>query len=215
MILIPLGSAGVRVAPSSLFLFLVVISFISFPLSYVSLSPPFYPLTSYRRRPSSSPPSPAPIPVTHARHPRRPHARRIAGPCARRAREVDETHTAHAEAGAATNDAGRACVRARGRCAARTQTCIRILLPPRHSSARGGGAPLLRAYAAAELKIFHCARVRRMPLTRLDLSMLIGSPAPSQDEPPTSPGADNDIGLKSVSDADVGFDNWEPSCVVA
>ncbi|KAJ6554833.1 hypothetical protein B0H19DRAFT_1263127 [Mycena capillaripes] len=38
--------------------------------------------------------------------------------------------------------------------------------------ARERGA-LLRAYSAAELKIFHCARVK-MPLTRLDPSMLIG-----------------------------------------
>jgi hypothetical protein len=37
----------------------------------------------------------------------------------------------------------------------------------------------------------------------------------SQEEPLTSPGADDDdIGLESVSDADAGFDNWQPSCVV-
>lgn len=33
---------------------------------------------------------------------------------------------------------------------------------------------LVNAYSAAELKTFHCERVRKMPLSGLDPSMLIG-----------------------------------------
>ncbi|KAJ6473340.1 hypothetical protein C8R47DRAFT_1324442 [Mycena vitilis] len=79
------------------------------------------------------------------------------------------------------------------------------------------------AYSAAELRTFHCERVRKMPLSGLDPSMLIGFVCRSeeewvdlrrrvkelprtifsiQDEPPTWPGADDDddMGLESVSD---------------
>ncbi|KAJ7433638.1 hypothetical protein B0H11DRAFT_757814 [Mycena galericulata] len=80
-----------------------------------------------------------------------------------------------------------------------------------------------RAYSAAELRTFHCERVRKMPLSGLDPSMLIGFVCRDeaewmdlrrrvgelprtifgiQDEPPTWPGADDDddMGLESVSD---------------
>ncbi|KAJ6503191.1 Neutral/alkaline non-lysosomal ceramidase-domain-containing protein [Mycena vitilis] len=62
------------------------------------------------------------------------------------------------------------------------------------------------AYSAAELRTFHSERVRKMPLGGLDPRMLIGSLPRTicsiQDEPPTSPGADDDdvMGLESVSD---------------
>ncbi|KAJ7633993.1 peptidase family C54-domain-containing protein [Mycena rosella] len=84
-------------------------------------------------------------------------------------------------------------------------------------------AHYVRAYSATELRTFHCERVRKMPLTGLDPSMLLGfvcrdeaewvdlrrrvSELPRtifaiQDEPPTWPGADDDddMGLESVSD---------------
>ncbi|KAJ7768174.1 hypothetical protein DFH07DRAFT_769384, partial [Mycena maculata] len=100
-------------------------------------------------------------------------------------------------------------------------------------------AHFARAYSAAELKTFHCEHVRKMPLTGLDPSMLIGfvcrdeaewvdlrrrvSELPRtifsiQDEPPTWPGADDDdeMGLESVSDPeevadadDTGFDDGD------
>ncbi|KAJ7245089.1 hypothetical protein C8J57DRAFT_1191054 [Mycena rebaudengoi] len=80
-----------------------------------------------------------------------------------------------------------------------------------------------RAYAPAELRTFHCEKVRKMPLSGLDPSMLLGFVCRDegewvdlrrriallprtifaiQDEPPTWPGADDDddMGLESVSD---------------
>ncbi|KAJ6527519.1 peptidase family C54-domain-containing protein [Mycena capillaripes] len=95
-----------------------------------------------------------------------------------------------------------------------------------------------RAYSAAELRTFHCERVRKMPMSGLDPSMLIGFLVRSeeewvdlrrrvkelprtifaiQDEPPTWPGADDDddMGLESVSDPeeaeDTGFDDGDVS----
>ncbi|PPR05795.1 hypothetical protein CVT26_010145 [Gymnopilus dilepis] len=80
------------------------------------------------------------------------------------------------------------------------------------------------AYSAAELKTFHCDRVRKMPLSGLDPSMLIGFlcrdeadwldfrrrvgelPRPIfavQDEPPTWPSdSDDNMGLESISEPD-------------
>ncbi|KJA22323.1 hypothetical protein HYPSUDRAFT_41184 [Hypholoma sublateritium FD-334 SS-4] len=80
------------------------------------------------------------------------------------------------------------------------------------------------AYSAAELRTFHCERVRKMPLSGLDPSMLIGfvcrderdwwdfrrrvSELPKtifsiQDEPPTWPAdMDDDMGLESISEPD-------------
>ncbi|KAJ7442939.1 peptidase family C54-domain-containing protein [Mycena galericulata] len=73
-----------------------------------------------------------------------------------------------------------------------------------------------RAYSAAELRTFHCERVRKMPLSGLDPSMLIGGVFPSlprtifaiADEPPTWPGADDDdeMGLESISDPEEAED---------
>ncbi|KAJ6522191.1 hypothetical protein DFH09DRAFT_1251014 [Mycena vulgaris] len=96
------------------------------------------------------------------------------------------------------------------------------------TKAAGGLSPaeeahFARAYSTAELRTFHCARVRKMPLTGLDPSMLLGFVCRNaeewadlrrrvgelprtifgiQDEPPTWPGADDDddMGLESVSD---------------
>ncbi|KAF8174976.1 peptidase family C54-domain-containing protein [Mycena galopus ATCC 62051] len=97
-----------------------------------------------------------------------------------------------------------------------------------------------RAYSAAEMRTFHCERVRKMPLSGLDPSMLIGFVVRDeaewvdlrrrvkelprtifgiQDEPPTWPGADDDddMGLESISDpeeaddADTGFDDGDVS----
>ncbi|KAJ7714766.1 peptidase family C54-domain-containing protein [Mycena maculata] len=84
-------------------------------------------------------------------------------------------------------------------------------------------AHFARAYSVAELRTFHCERVRKMPLSGLDPSMLLGfvcrdeaewvdlrrriAELPRtifaiQDEPPTWPGADDDddMGLESISD---------------
>lgn len=80
------------------------------------------------------------------------------------------------------------------------------------------------AYSATELKTFHCDRVRKMPLSGLDPSMLLGflcrdqaewldlrrrvSELPRtifsiQDEPPTWPSdSDDDLGLESISEPD-------------
>lgn len=41
---------------------------------------------------------------------------------------------------------------------------------------------LVTAYSAAELKTFHCDRVRKMPLSGLDPSMLIGFLCQSEEE---------------------------------
>ncbi|KAJ6542257.1 hypothetical protein B0H10DRAFT_2448185 [Mycena sp. CBHHK59/15] len=89
---------------------------------------------------------------------------------------------------------------------------------------RSEEAHYARAYTTAELRTFHCERVRKMPLSGLDPSMLIGfvcrdeaewvdlrrrvAELPRtifsiQDEPPTWPGADDDddeMGLESISD---------------
>ncbi|KAJ7330308.1 peptidase family C54-domain-containing protein [Mycena albidolilacea] len=105
-----------------------------------------------------------------------------------------------------------------------------------HDKAGGGhpaGGPMsaaeeahfARAYSAAEMRTFHCERVRKMPLSGLDPSMLIGFMVRDEaewvdlrrrikeaslprtifaiaDEPPTWPGADDDddMGLESISD---------------
>ncbi|KAJ7661761.1 hypothetical protein B0H17DRAFT_1337141 [Mycena rosella] len=74
-------------------------------------------------------------------------------------------------------------------------------------------AHFVRAYSATELRTFHCERVRKMPLTGLDPSMLLGfvcrdeADCPEQSlrsrtSPPTWPGADDndDMGLESISD---------------
>ncbi|KAK6981095.1 peptidase family C54-domain-containing protein [Favolaschia claudopus] len=81
----------------------------------------------------------------------------------------------------------------------------------------------VRAYSAVELQTFHCEKVRKMPLSGLDPSMLLGFVVRDeaewvdlrrrvkelprtifaiQDEPPTWPGAedDDDMGLESISD---------------
>ncbi|KAF7378518.1 hypothetical protein MSAN_00279400 [Mycena sanguinolenta] len=94
-----------------------------------------------------------------------------------------------------------------------------------------------RAYTAAEMRTFHCERVRKMPMSGLDPSMLLGFVCRDeaewvdlrrrikelprtifaiQDEPPTWPGADDDDDmLESISDpeeeADVGVDDGEVS----
>ncbi|KAJ7494901.1 peptidase family C54-domain-containing protein [Mycena latifolia] len=107
-----------------------------------------------------------------------------------------------------------------------------------------GGPPLTpaeeahfaRAYSAAELRTFHCERVRKMPLSGLDPSMLLGFVCRDerewvdlrrrvgelprtifgiQDEPPTWPGADDDdeMGLESISDPEeeAAFDDGDVS----
>ncbi|KAJ7189878.1 hypothetical protein GGX14DRAFT_701934 [Mycena pura] len=93
-----------------------------------------------------------------------------------------------------------------------------------------------RAYSVADLRTYHCERVRKMPLTGLDPSMLIGflvrdeaewrdlrrrvGELPRtifaiQDEPPTWPGADDDdeMELESITDpeevADVDADDGD------
>ncbi|KAF9043299.1 peptidase family C54-domain-containing protein [Panaeolus papilionaceus] len=80
------------------------------------------------------------------------------------------------------------------------------------------------AYSAAELKTFHCERVRKMPLSGLDPSMLIGFLCRDeadwedfkrrvehlprqifslQDEPPSWPSdSDDNMGLESISEPD-------------
>jgi cysteine protease ATG4 len=80
------------------------------------------------------------------------------------------------------------------------------------------------SYHAAELKTFHCERVRKMPLSGLDPSMLIGFLCKDeadwrdfrrrvvelprtvfsvQDEPPTWPSdSDDNMGLESISEPD-------------
>ena len=82
----------------------------------------------------------------------------------------------------------------------------------------------VNAYHAAELKTFHCERVRKMPLSGLDPSMLIGFLCKDeadwrdfrrrvgelprtvfsiQDEPPTWPSdSDDSMGLESISEPD-------------
>ncbi|KAJ7616137.1 hypothetical protein FB45DRAFT_935358 [Roridomyces roridus] len=99
----------------------------------------------------------------------------------------------------------------------------------------------MHAYSPAELATFHCARVRKMPLSGLDPSMLLGfvcrdeeewvdlrrrvAKLPRtifaiQDEPPSWPGVDDDddaLGMESVSDPeeesieDVGLDDGDVS----
>ncbi|KDQ17504.1 hypothetical protein BOTBODRAFT_53103 [Botryobasidium botryosum FD-172 SS1] len=89
------------------------------------------------------------------------------------------------------------------------------------------------AYSPMELKTFHCERVRKMPLSGLDPSMLLGflckdeedwkdfrlritllaKSAKSmfyiQDEPPNWPdGSDDDLGLESVSEPDLDLDDF-------
>lgn len=84
-----------------------------------------------------------------------------------------------------------------------------------------------------ELKTFHCERVRKMPLSGLDPSMLLGflckdeddwkdfrlritllaknakSMFYIQDEPPNWPdGSDDDLGLESVSEPDLDLDDF-------
>ncbi|RXW23562.1 hypothetical protein EST38_g2288 [Candolleomyces aberdarensis] len=81
------------------------------------------------------------------------------------------------------------------------------------------------AYSAAETKTFHCERVRKMPLSGLDPSMLIGFLCKNeeewkdlrkrivelpktifaiQDEPPSWPeDSEDDMGLESISEPDV------------
>ncbi|KAJ7218836.1 hypothetical protein C8J57DRAFT_1732157 [Mycena rebaudengoi] len=89
--------------------------------------------------------------------------------------------------------------------------------------ARAEAAFYQRAYAPAELRTFHCEKVRKMLLSGLDPSMLLGFVCryegewvdlrrriallprtifAIQDEPPTWPGEDDDddMGLESVSD---------------
>ncbi|KAJ6491180.1 hypothetical protein C8R45DRAFT_1213193 [Mycena sanguinolenta] len=94
-----------------------------------------------------------------------------------------------------------------------------------------------RAYTAAEMRTFHCERVRKMPMSGLDPSMLLGFVCRDeaewvdlrrrikelprtifaiQDEPPTWPGADDDDDmLESISDpeeeVDVGVDDGDVS----
>ncbi|KAJ7595482.1 hypothetical protein C8J56DRAFT_1042578 [Mycena floridula] len=87
----------------------------------------------------------------------------------------------------------------------------------------------LSAYPSSDLKTFHCDRVRKMPLSGLDPSMLIGflvrseddwwdwkrrvSELPKtifsvQDEPPTWPSdSDDNMGLESMSDPDEESDS--------
>ncbi|KAJ7027134.1 hypothetical protein C8F04DRAFT_1238275 [Mycena alexandri] len=120
-----------------------------------------------------------------------------------------------------------------------------LILRPRDDAARLPAGGLLtpaeeafyaRAYSAAELRTFHCERVRKMPMSGLDPSMLIGFVCRDEaewvdlrrrvkelprtifaivDEPPTWPGADDDddMGLESISDpeevADAGFDDGD------
>ncbi|KAJ7075202.1 peptidase family C54-domain-containing protein [Mycena belliarum] len=103
------------------------------------------------------------------------------------------------------------------------------LTPDHHSEKQAGGplspaeeAHFARAYSAAELRTFHCERVRKMPLSGLDPSMLLGFVCRDeaewvdlrrrvgelprtifaiQDEPPSWPGADDDDDmLESISD---------------
>ncbi|KAJ7109010.1 hypothetical protein C8R43DRAFT_183653 [Mycena crocata] len=96
-------------------------------------------------------------------------------------------------------------------------------------------AHFARAYSTADLRTFHCERVRKMALSGLDPSMLIGfvvrdeaewvdlrrrvSELPRtifaiQDEPPTWPG-DDEMGLESISDPeeeeDTTFDDGDVS----
>ncbi|KAJ7711319.1 hypothetical protein B0H16DRAFT_1817074 [Mycena metata] len=109
--------------------------------------------------------------------------------------------------------------------------------PPACQPAGGPLTPAEEAfYSAAELRTFHCERVRKMPMSGLDPSMLIGFVCQDEaewvdlrrqvkellrtifaivDEPPTWPGADDDddMGLESISDpeevADAGYDDGE------
>ncbi|THH09782.1 hypothetical protein EW146_g8585 [Bondarzewia mesenterica] len=89
----------------------------------------------------------------------------------------------------------------------------------------------INAYNVAELKTFHCDRVRKMPLSSLDPSMLIGFLCKDEDdwidlrkriadlsrnhktifsvhdEPPTWPSdSDDNMGLESMSEPDVDVD---------
>jgi cysteine protease ATG4 len=88
---------------------------------------------------------------------------------------------------------------------------------------------LINSYSASELRTFHCERVRKMPLSGLDPSMLIGFLVKSeddwldlrrrigemskrckpifsvQDEPPNWPSdSDDNMGLESISEPDDG-----------
>ncbi|KAF7325237.1 hypothetical protein MKEN_00568200 [Mycena kentingensis (nom. inval.)] len=79
----------------------------------------------------------------------------------------------------------------------------------------------VRAYSVAEMRTFHCERVRKMPMSGLDPSMLIGFLVRSEaewvdlrrrikelprtifaitDEPPSWPGMDDDDELEGISD---------------
>ncbi|TDL22397.1 hypothetical protein BD410DRAFT_898326 [Rickenella mellea] len=87
------------------------------------------------------------------------------------------------------------------------------------------------AYPAVELRTFHCDKVRKMPVSGLDPSMLVGFLCRDerdwkdlrarvaelsqkykaifaiQDEPPSWPSDSDDMGLESVSDVDVDIDD--------
>jgi len=92
----------------------------------------------------------------------------------------------------------------------------------------------VNTYSVSELKTFHCDRVRKMPLSGLDPSMLIGffcrdeadwkdfkrrvealgknykTIFSIQDEPPTWPSdSDSNLGLESISDPDMDMDEPE------
>ncbi|KAJ6622408.1 hypothetical protein B0H10DRAFT_903785 [Mycena sp. CBHHK59/15] len=92
---------------------------------------------------------------------------------------------------------------------------------------RADEAHYVHAYSTAELRTFHCEKVRKMPLSGLGPSMFIGFVCRDeadwvdlrrrvalllrtifaiQDEPPTWPGAadDDDMGLESISDPEEG-----------
>ncbi|KAJ7751049.1 hypothetical protein B0H16DRAFT_837517 [Mycena metata] len=92
-----------------------------------------------------------------------------------------------------------------------------------------------RAYSAAELRTFHCERARKMPMSGLDLSMLVGFVCRDEaewvdlrrrvkelprtifaivDDPPTWPGADDDdMGLENISDPEEVVDDGDVSSV--
>ncbi|KAJ7744422.1 hypothetical protein B0H16DRAFT_1889681 [Mycena metata] len=92
----------------------------------------------------------------------------------------------------------------------------------RPSASRSASRDDKPAYSAAEMRTFHCERVRKMPLSGLDPSVLIGFVVRDEaewvdlrrvkelpraifaiaDEPPTWPGADDEMGLESISDPD-------------
>ncbi|KAL5534817.1 hypothetical protein ACEPAG_1281 [Sanghuangporus baumii] len=101
-------------------------------------------------------------------------------------------------------------------------------------SSYGGLDPIqehyITAYSPMELRTFHCDRVRKMPLSSLDPSMLIGFLCRDerdwrdlrervtemsrkykaifaiQDEPPSWPSDSDEMGMESVSDVDIDMD---------